>query len=286
MPFNFLYITDLHGSKSRYNAILKTAIEHKIKIIHLGADLLPKDFNLMESQRNFIKNFLRDFYKKASDLNITILASFGNDDLYPLKDEFKKYGNLLDENPITIDEYHFMAYSYVPNYPFRLKSACKNDFPGWTLSEKQHKDPFDYKDNKRYIIKNLNSYFENKETIEEDLNKIKITENTIASFHCPPYNLNLDVCGTFFPYQGGFWTKDKRVGSKAIYDWAEKEQPLLMLCGHIHESRLCTKIWKNKIRNTVVIQPGLEYSKAVIVKIQLNNSKVRSSLLLRDLEYG
>lgn len=286
MPLNFLYTTDLHGSKSRYNAILKAAIEYKINLIHLGADLLPKGRNFSEIQKDFINNFLKDFYKKALDLGITILASFGNDDLYYLKNEFKEYGNLLDNNPVTIEGYHFIAYNYVPNYPFRLKTACKSDYPGWILKEKQDKDPVDYINDKRYIIKDLKSYFENKGTIEEDLNKIKIKENTIASFHCPPYNLKLDVCGTYYINHGGFWVKEKEVGSKSIYDWTEKEQPLLMLCGHIHESRLCTNIWRNKIGKTVVIQPGLEDTKAVIVKIRLNDLKVRSSLLLRDLDFG
>lgn len=287
MSLRLLYTTDLHGSKPRYNAILDTAIEQKIKLIHLGADLLPKNFNLMESQKNFIKNFLKDFYKRASDLGITILASFGNDDLYPLKNEFRKYGNLLDENPVTIDGYHFIAYNYVPNYPFRLKTSCKNDYPGWVLKDKQFKAPIDFSDDKQYIIRDIDSYFEKKGTIQEDLEKIKANNLTVAAVHCPPNNLKLDVCGIFYPFtEKGVWFRDKEVGSQAIYDWAEREQPLLMLCGHIHESRLVTNVWKNKIKNTFVIQPGLEDSKAVIANIFLNSPKVRSSLLLKDLKYG
>jgi hypothetical protein len=61
----FIYATDLHGNEVKYNAILDFAIQENIKIIHLGADLLPKGTHILESQKKFINGYLKKFYEKC-----------------------------------------------------------------------------------------------------------------------------------------------------------------------------------------------------------------------------
>lgn len=240
-----LYATDLHGSIPRYDAILRTAMENGVDVLHIGADLLPKGQDIYYQQKKFITGYLKDFFKQCSYLDLPVLSFFGNDDLYALKGHYKKYSTLLDETSFSKDGFEFKAYPYVQDYPFSLKTACKLDHEGWACPEEYLGPPVDYDEHGPIKIPDIKDHFLKKGTIENDLRKISADKKTIMAIHQPPWGLDLDVC------IGG-----KRVGSKAVYDWADINQPLICLCGHIHESFYVTKVWKNKINNTTVIQPG------------------------------
>ncbi|MDD5649378.1 MAG: metallophosphoesterase [Candidatus Nanoarchaeia archaeon] len=256
----FIYATDLHGNEKKYNDILHYAIKNKINIIHLGADLLPKSFNIIEHQRLFIDNFLRDYYEKAKKNKITLLSFFGNDDIYIHKKHFRKYGDLLDEKPVEIEGFVFRSYPYVCDHPFGLKTASKLDYKGWV-------QPFcsncvDVTEKGIEHIENIDKWLLNRSTIEDDLKGEKYVSNLIMSFHCPPSNLNLDVC------QNGL-----RVGSKSIYNWIKQEQPKLVLCGHIHESYRMSNVWKTSLNDTIIIQPGQDLLyRATFVVIEINKN--------------
>jgi len=65
---------------------------------------------------------------------------------------------------------------------------------------------------------------------ENDLNTVlqdfkKISDKIILITHCPPYGTSLDR--TF---------SGEHVGSKAIREFIKEKQPLLNICGHIHEN--------------------------------------------------
>jgi len=157
----------------------------------------------------------------------------------------------------------------VPDYPFLLKTACKLDYRGWKRPKYLEGQPVYINKNRRLCaIFLIEEYFRNKSTIEEDLQEITGGDNCIISIHCPPYGLDLDVC------------KDgRRVGSASVYKWIEKEQPLLVLCGHIHESFEMSKIWKNTIGKTVIIQPGQSREKTHLVEIDIDEkSKITCKL--------
>jgi len=269
----FIYATDLHGDFGKYNLIKNFAVSEGISIIHLGSDLLPKGSDILRRQKNFVKMFLKDFYRECSEQGIILMAFFGNDDVYTRKICFREYGSLLDENPVKIEGYEFKAYPYVCDYPFALKTACKLDFRGW-------KRPFCQKaidvNEKGFVeIQDIDYYLNSKTTIQEDLENFHVSKNTIIAIHMPPYNLELDVCGQ---YQGSSLVPGIRVGSKSIYDWISREQPLLCLSGHIHESHTVTGIWKNYIGNTLVIQPG-QMKKTKFVVIEIENSIIKAELV-------
>jgi Icc-related predicted phosphoesterase len=199
----------------------------------------------MGIQKKFVNGYLKKFYQRCKDKNIDILAFFGNDDLYPRKKYFKKYAALLDETPFVKNGYEFMAYPYVQDYRFGLKTACKLDYPGWACPEPYTQTPSDFTEKGRIVIGNTEEYFANKGTIEGDLRKIHATNKTIMAIHQPPWSLDLDVC-----------RDGRRVGSVSVFDWIQREQPLLVLCGHVHESPQISHVWKANIGKTLVIQPG------------------------------
>jgi Icc-related predicted phosphoesterase len=268
----FLYTTDLHGNTNKYNTVLETATEHGISLIHLGADLLPKGSSIQKIQKRFINGFLKDFYARCHDAGITVLAFFGNDDLYYLKDRFRRYASLLDETPFTYGGYEFKAYGYVPDYRFTLKHACKRDYIGWTLSEEYLGPPIEIDKTGRHEIKDVARYFYEKGTIEEDLKSIKINKKTIIAIHSPPANTDLDLCGV---WNGLGWAPGRHVGSVAVYNWIVREQPSLVLCGHIHEAPECNgNQWKTRVGNSLIIQPGQKMMKTTCVLIEIEDNEI------------
>jgi Icc-related predicted phosphoesterase len=64
------------------------------------------------------------------------------------------------------------------------------------------------------------------------------------------------------------------VGSKAVYDFIEKNQPLLALHGHIHESPQMTGKWFAELVKTACIQPG-QLDDFTYVAIDLDNMQFK-----------
>ena len=262
----FIYSTDLHGDIRKYDTVYETALEHEIDLIHLGADILPKGPAILKRQKTFIKGYLRDFYSRCKEKGITVLASFGNDDIPTRLPYFNQYAQVLDHRPYSKEGYRFIAYSFVPDYPFGLKCACKLDHPGWKFTETYSDEPVEVGSNGLYTIEDVQKYFKNKGTIEEDLQKVSADSNTIAAIHCPPQGLEMDLC-----------ENGHRVGSKAILDWIIRERPLLVLSGHIHEApRFNGGIWKAVTGRTTVIQPGQETDKTTLVIIEIKVKEIKA----------
>ncbi len=299
--FRWIYTTDLHGHIEKYETVLKYAIEHKIKLLHIGADILPKGSGMLKKQKKFIKGYLKNFYGECERNGIKVLAFFGNDDIYTRKKYFLDYANLLDEVTYRKSGYTFKAYGYVPDHPFNLKNGTKLDryglkpeklnpvyillpFDGEMVRVPVPPKAFDsgpcISENGFYKIEDLAEHFKRKGTLENDLHSIKAGSKTVMAIHSPPAGLNLDVCGDKENKPG------ERVGSKAVLTWIRKKQPLLVLCGHIHENYEVTKSWKAHVGKTTVIQPGQSFvgkegqkKKTTFVNIEITNGKVNTELI-------
>lgn len=55
------------------------------------------------------------------------------------------------------------------------------------------------------------------------------------------------------------------IGSMAVQDAIQKAQPLLMLCGHIHEAKAAVRI-----NRTTCINPGSEYPAGILRGVIVN----------------
>ena len=105
------------------------------------------------------------------------------------------------------------------------------------------------------------------------ISKVENMENCIFCFHAPPKDSQLDSCpkldSTVYPPRiipgpGGSPIMIG-VGSQAVREAIEKNQPLLGLHGHIHESRGIIKIGR-----TFCVNTGSEYGEGILRGIILN----------------
>ncbi len=248
-----LYVTDLHGNEKKYKKIYQIAKKIRADVVINGGDMLPKIIHISD-QRKFIKNFLDPYFVEFETNGIYHLSFLGNDDL-KIFDQFfdkicDKYSLIFNiaQKKIRIKNFDFIGMNWVVDYPFRIKDRCRLDTKNDDIFPQQHGKGLLSIQYEWREIDNWALYAKSLPTIEEELNNLvkpKNMSNTIYIIHMPPCELGLDQC-----------INDTNVGSKAIYDFLQKNQPRISLHGHIHESPYLSGIWSAKIGKTWCIQPG------------------------------
>jgi len=99
--------------------------------------------------------------------------------------------------------------------------------------------PFEY-----VLITPFNTNREaNENRLNYELHKLNADTRSIIVAHTPAL------------YAGDSLYNGKRCGSKAVRQWIEEVQPLMWLCGHIHEDNSATKI-----KNTLVFNCSCDYT--------------------------
>ena len=256
-----IYVTDLHGNHSKYEKIIDIAIEAKADAVINGGDMFPKNTGL-HNQDIFIKNELHKHFEQFEQLRIHYLCYPGNDDLRIFDALFQeecssfKYVHDVAQKTITINDIDFIGMNWVVDYPFRLKDRCRMDHKDYQF-QKQYGTGLLSVKNGWKDIDNWPEYAAKLPSIKDELENLPEPHNeqVVYIIHMPPVNLGLDVC-----------LDGRTVGSESVYDFIKNKQPLFTLHGHIHESPDMNGIWKNKIGDTIAIQPGqLEMLTYVII---------------------
>jgi Icc-related predicted phosphoesterase len=116
--------------------------------------------------------------------------------------------------------------------------------------------------------------------IEKLISSINDPSKSIFNFHVPPVNSGLDTAvkldDSVNPPKPIIQSGEPMrfgAGSVSVRRTIEQQQPLLDLCGHIHESSgVC------RIGRTLVINPGSEYGEGVLrgVLVNLRDKKIHS----------
>jgi len=306
------YATDVHGSETCFRKFLSGAISYKAEVLVLGGDLTgkfvypvvdmpdgsakanylgkdellktPEDVKrweqlitdsgyyfyhcdqaesdeLKNSKEKLDKVFLKvmqdrlihwvTYADKVLPESVTVYITGGNDDYQEVMDAFPQSRRVVncDNKVVKIDELHEMA------------SAAWSNMTPW-------KCPRDIPEEELEVH------------IEKMMEAVNDRSNCVFNFHCPPIDCNLDTVqkldDSVYPPKP-VMNKGQPVmigaGSKAVRTAVEKYQPLVDLCGHIHESRgVC------KIKKTLVINPGSEYTEGILrgVIVNLGDKKVLS----------
>lgn len=248
-----VFTTDLHGEVWKYERLLKATRDFRAVVVINGGDMLPKAGNLLEDQGKFITGYLDKHFKQSAELGICYLCYLGNDDLRIFDDLFestcKTYGCIVNlaQRKYDIGNFAFIGMNWVVDYPFRLKDRCRMDTKGYEFQRQFGTGLLSTPDG----FEELADWFATAKTlptIEDELNRLpkpNSISQSIYVMHMPPYRLGLDTCAN-----------GSEVGSKAIYKFLERNQPMLSLHGHIHESPETSGRWHAKLGNTFCIQPG------------------------------
>lgn len=247
-----LFVTDLHGCTWKYDKLYKVAKAYHADIVINGGDMLPKNRNLFQ-QDQFITRELQRHFQQFDDAKIHYLCCLGNDDLMifdPLFEETcQQYEYICNmaQRKKTIHDVDFIGMNWVVDYPFRLKDRCRMDTREYIFQQQFGTGLLStvsgWKD-----IDDWSAYAHTLPTIEDELDELPQPHNmehSVYIIHMPPAHIGLDVCG-----------HGEQVGSQAIYDFLQAQQPMLSLHGHIHESPDMSGVWKAELGKTICIQPG------------------------------
>ncbi|MBN2856994.1 MAG: metallophosphoesterase [Candidatus Delongbacteria bacterium] len=269
-----VFVSDLHGSKSRYNKLFGEITSAEPEAVFIGGDILPSTYR-HENPEYFYNNVIlkgfRSMKKKLKENYPKIFLILGNDDGKVFEED------ILDAQKEGLWEYmhnrrydfngrKIFGYSFIPPTPFLLKDWEKYDVSRFTdpgcISPEEGRRSYD-------IEPNLVKY----STIRKDLDLLFGKENisdSVVLFHSPPYKTNLDradLDGRYFDSV----PLDVNVGSIAIREFIEERQPHLTLHGHIHESPRLTGQWKDRIGITEMFSAAHDGKELAMVLFDLDD---------------
>jgi Icc-related predicted phosphoesterase len=190
-----------------------------------------------------VDRWLKIAAERLEPLDIKMYITGGNDDDLRMNQFFEKseWAEYVEDKVVFIDEHHEM-----------ISSAYVNPTPWETPREATEE--------------------ELAEKIEAMIAQLENIENSIWNFHAPPYDSGLDVAPALdtsvyppAPIMQSGELVYTNVGSKAVKDAIVKYQPMLGLHGHIHEAKGVRKIGR-----TMCMNPGSEYSEAILRGIIVN----------------
>lgn len=273
------FVSDLHGSLTRYKKLFRLIEAEKPAAVFLGGDLLPSGLFALTSNNTETGNFIHDILfdgfsilkKKLGSEYPRVFLILGNDDGKGeedliIKGEDYKYWEYIHNKKVSLGSYNIYGYSYVPPSPFMLKDwelydVSRYTDPGCVAPEEGAH--FGNVDRKKLLYR----------TIQKDLNLLieeENLDNTILLLHTPPYKTNLDRAGL----DGKMIDHvplDVHVGSIAVKRLIEERSPKITLHGHIHESARITGQWKEKIGKTLSMTAAHDGNELALVRFNPDN---------------
>jgi Icc-related predicted phosphoesterase len=271
---NCIFASDLHGKIKRYESLFNILLNEIPDAVFLGGDLLPNQFTLDSNMDEFIEDKIFSNIKRIINeigKKIRFFIILGNDDPRMYESFFKEADRkgLIDyvhNKTVNFADMFVTGYSHVPPTPFQLKDWEKYDVSryvdvGVVPPEAGIRTIEVSEDKIRYA------------TIAEDLKKLYKNapmEKTIFLFHSPPYNSYLDradLDGKIVDHA----PIDVHIGSIAIQRFIKKEQPLLTLHGHVHESARITGYWKERFGKTYSFNASHDGTELALVRFKTDD---------------
>ena len=254
MNASAIFISDLHGHINRYETLFALLRDDPVNFVFFGGDLLPHGLRNPPGIADFLNDYLfprlRELKEKLKGRYPEMFVILGNDDFRSEEINFIEASaeglfHYMNMELMDFGRLKVFGYPYVPPTPFRLKDWEKYDVnlevrpgcipPGEGFrSTKPDYDPATA-------------------TIASDLQRLSAYQDlssTVMLFHSPPYKTHLDRAN-LEGMQIGDIQPDNHIGSLAIKEFIENQQPLLTLHGHVHESTRRTGHWLEKIKGTV-----------------------------------
>jgi Icc-related predicted phosphoesterase len=268
-----MFVTDLHGRTDRYEKLFALIENEQPSAVFLGGDLLPFGGGLGgpdDSPAEFIGGFLAPSLKQLQNRlgrnAPRILLILGNDDPRVFEAEVKEYAEeglweYMHNQLVELDGRPVFGYACVPPSPFMMK-----DWERYDVS--RYIGPGDVSPEEGYRTMEVPANEAKYRTIADDLDRLAEKADlseAILLFHAPPHETKLDRVardGQMIDHV----PLDIHVGSIAIRRFIEKQQPLLTLHGHIHESARLTGDWREKIGSTHIFSAAHDGPELCVVR--------------------
>jgi Icc-related predicted phosphoesterase len=312
MNVRIFFAADVHGSDVCFRKFLNAVKIYKVDVAILGGDLTGK--LVIPVVRIGEKHYEADFanrrwtVKEGEELN-KLLGLIRNSGFYPkimdegeydrIKSDNSLIKKIFDEASVEImKEWVKMAEEKLKNMGVQCYIMPGNDDSKIIDEVLEGSELIVNPDEKVLEIKggfemlslgasNPTPWKTPREYTEEELerklmsllNHVKDPESAIFNIHVPPYKTLLDMA-PLLDDELRVVTKGGRivfvhVGSESVRRIIEKNQPLIGLHGHIHESKGVEKLGR-----TLCFNPGSEYGEGFLrgILINLEKGKVKNHL--------
>jgi Icc-related predicted phosphoesterase len=227
----FLYVTDVHGMIDVYEKAFELAEAKDIAFLVFGGDITSGA--TPGCQKFFLEFYLiRRLREFRKKTGKPVYIMMGNDDFASNFPILRKAGRDKLVKVLHKSFYKFADF-IIAGYP--------------------HVNPTPFL---------LKDWEKTEEEIAKDLEKLSKNINpgkAVYIFHAPPHGTKLDML-----HNG------QHKGSEAVRKFIGKEQPVLTLHGHIHESPRVSGVMKQKIGKTLCVNPG----NARIISVDLGKMKI------------
>ena len=279
-----LFVSDLHGSRSRYELLWREIAARPPALVFLGGDLLPNMWVGGRGEGDFVSDVLGPgFARLRSELEDDypkVVAILGNDDgraVEPSMRDLEELGLWSYAHGAQLDflEYTIFGYSYVPPTPFALK-----DWERYDVS--RYVDPGCVSPEEGTRTVPVAAHEARHATIAKDLARLargRSLDRAVFLFHAPPYLTKLDraaLDGKSVDHV----PLDPHVGSIAVRRFIEEQQPLVTMHGHIHESARLTGSWRDRIGRTEMFSAAHDGPELALVHFDLERLSEAQRFLL------
>lgn len=251
-------MSDLHGQIDRYEKLFHALVRERPDALFLGGDILPSPYAARLLGTTFHEDFIDTYLVKKlqgikemlGDSYPRIFVILGNDDARSeepavLRAQEQGIWDYCHLRCLMWEGYTVTGYTFIPPSPFRLKDWERLDVTGYVR-------PGCIAPIEGACTVDIPEEDKTGATIEEDLKRLSCKgdmDKTIYLFHSPPHHCKLDRAALDGQRIDGILI-DVHVGSVAIQRFISREQPLVTLHGHIHESTRLTGAWRDVFGRT------------------------------------
>ena len=301
----FFFVTDIHGSDSCFRKFLSGAKVYKADILILGGDITGKILipitKLDDGTYKAVFLGKEHLLKNSEELHRLeqTIADGGSYYFHTTKSEQERIDSSKDtQEKLFLEAMKSRLANWVSYGEKILKenqAVCYftggNDDFQEVLDSVRDAEHFKNTDNKVVLLEsghelaslgwsNMTPWRCPRDCTEKELqlrieklvSSIRDTSKSIFNFHVPPVDSGLDTAikldDSVYPPKPVIRSGEPMkfgAGSTSVRKAIEEKQPLLDLCGHIHESSGVCKIGK-----TLVINPGSEYGEGVLRGVIVN----------------
>ncbi len=270
------FVSDLHGSLRRYEALFEALKREKPRRLFIGGDLFAMGLQAVGDRGREIEDFANDIFRAGFQALREELGEdaphvyliLGNDDgkgpePFLRQGEEEGLWHYVHGRTVDCGELTITGYAYVPPTPFQWKDWEKYDVSRYV-------DPGCISPEEGFRSEEVDPLALRYDTIKSDLEKLAEGVDMTRSlwlFHSPPYKTNLDraaLDGKMIDHV----PLDVHVGSIAIQRFIEERQPLLTLHGHIHESAGITGSWRDRLGETEMFSAAHDGEELAVVRFR------------------